>query len=153
MESDQSNGNRGRVSHDTIYAQMSDMALRHRNYEKEIAAWYTAILSAIFGLVLSSRFQASISGIARPLSENRFVQMILDLVVLTIALSSSYSIWFFHVQHTRIDRYIDTLLDPADVERKAAWLRELPKLKPSRLMIAVQLLIALGIIGLIFLEP
>jgi hypothetical protein len=74
---------------------MSDMALRHRNYEKEIAAWYTAILSAIFGLVLSSRLQASTSGIAQPLSENRFVQVILALVVLTIALSSSYSIGSF----------------------------------------------------------
>jgi hypothetical protein len=57
MESNQAQGSRDRVSRDTIYSQMSDIAMRHRNYEKESATFYTAVLSAILGFILSSKLE------------------------------------------------------------------------------------------------
>jgi len=153
MESNQVKESRDRVSRDAIYSQMSNVAMRHRNYEKESATWYTAILSVMMGFILSSKFGASGSDIAQLLSESIYLQMVLAVVILAMALSSSYSTWFFHIQHTCFDKYVDSLLEPEEAEKKTVYLKAIPKLKPTRLIIVVQILIALGTIVLIFLRP
>ena len=153
MESDQVQvkGTKDRVTKDSIYSKMSDVAMRHRNYETETARWYTTVLVAMLGFVLSSKFETPESGIAKPLSRNLPGQAALAVVVLSIALLSCYSIQFYHLQHTRVEEYIDTLLESKEVKKRTDILK-MPKLKPRFLMMGTQILLAFMTVALIFLE-
>ena len=70
-----------RVSRKDIYSQLSDAALRHRNYETETARWYTTILIAILGFILSAKFGETQSGIKLYLSGNLLRQGAFSFIV------------------------------------------------------------------------
>ncbi|MDY7080068.1 MAG: hypothetical protein SXV54_24575 [Chloroflexota bacterium] len=150
MDSDQDKETQ--VPQSSIYSKMSDAAMRHRNYETETAKWYTTILVAMLGFILSSKFGTPDSGVAHLLSKNLPTQVTFTVVVFSIALLSCYSIQFYHLQHTRLERYIDTLLEPGEAKRRTDILK-MPKLKPRLLMMGTQILLALVTAVLIFLEP
>lgn len=158
MESGQVKETEDRVSRDIIYSEMSEAELRHRNYETETARWYTTILVAILGFILSSKFGEPTSGVAQLLSRNPLgcvtvAQVTFAIVVSTIAGLSCYSIKFYHLQHKAYERYVDTLLELEEVTKRTDILKTLPKLKPRHLLMGTQTLLALVAVALIFLEP
>ena len=153
MESGQTfKENKDRIPRKDIYSQLSDAALRHRNYETETARWYTTILIAILGFILSVKFGAPQSGVAQLLSGNFLGQITFASVVFIIAFSSCYAIQFYHRQHTLLERYVDTLLKQEEVKKRNLILN-MPKLKPRFLLMGTQTLLALVTIVLIFIEP
>ena len=138
------------VSSDSIYSEMSGAALRHRNYETETARWYTTILVAILGFVLTAKFGEPQSGVAELLSGSVLVQIAFSAIVVSIAVSSCYSIQYYHRQHMLLERYVDTLLEPEEIDRRVRILK-MPKLKPRFLLMWVQMLLALIIVVLILM--
>jgi hypothetical protein len=90
MGADQAKGTKDRVSRDAIYSEMSNAALRHRNYETEIARWYTTVLVAMLGFIISSRFETPGSGIAQVISENLVIRATLAGIVSSVAFLSCY---------------------------------------------------------------
>ena len=152
MESDQTvKENKDVVPRKDIYYQLSDVALRHRNYETETARWYTTILVAILGFILSAKSGTPQSALGQLLSENFLGQIALSAVVFAITFSSCYAIQFYHRQHSLLEKYIDTLLEQEEVNKRKSILN-MPKLKPRFLLTGTQIFLALIIIVVIFIK-
>ena len=141
-----------RIHRKDIYVQLSNEALRHRNYETETARWYTTILVAILGFILSVKFGTSQSGAALVISGNLLGQISFTAVVFLIAFSSCYSIQFYHHQHRLLEKYVDTLLEQEEVKIRTLIL-DMPGLKPRFLLMGTQAILALVSIALIFIQP
>jgi hypothetical protein len=152
MGSDKCHESEDRVTLDSVYSRMSEVALRHRNYETETARWYTPILVAILGFILSSKFGEGGSGAMRLLSGSLPAQVGFAAIVCSIAFLSCYSIQFYHLQHTRVEKYIDSLLEPEEVQKRMEIMK-MPRLKPRFLLMGTQILLAGVTVAVIFLRP
>jgi len=100
------------ISKNTIYSELCIEMRRHRDYQLEISKWYTTVLLAIIGAILTIKFTYSESMLAKVISNIFWVKLTIIGVVMVIGFSGIYSILYSHWRYTGIKEYVYKYLEP-----------------------------------------
>ena len=131
------------VSLDTIYSEKYNEMRRFRDFELNVAAWYTTILVAILGFIAAERI--SISGFSYILINNLGLQLLLSILTLLIGCASLYSAIYAHWRYEELRDFVTRTLEPPNQYHPSSV-----RIKPNHLIYITQSFIVSLIIGLSF---
>jgi len=93
--------NHDMASCDIVYQELYEEMRRYRDYELSVATWYTAILAAIFGVLIAIKPQLD--------SLNCVVKSLIVALILLLGISSLYSICYAHKRYNQRREIADKL--------------------------------------------
>lgn len=140
------------ASPDTIYAEVCEDIRQVRIYELTSAKWYTALLVAIAGVIVTFKFGTpdNAGSFQYALANSFPIQLLLCTTITGIALFASFTIIFAHRYHRKLERYLDANLFPSEIPSR---MNAIPRTRvlPSHFIIATQLLVAAATDAIILL--
>ncbi len=133
------------VSKDTVYGEFYTEMRRYRDYQLNVATWYTAILLAILSGVLAMKFGSTQSALFQLLSANWIVKVLIAGFATLIGISGIYSILYSSWRHDELRKYVDNHLEPNWKEFKPKKRRVTPRgfllLTEALLVIAIDIVV------------
>lgn len=75
------------VNKDTVYSELYSEMRRYRDYHLNVATWYTVILLAVFGEILTVKFGSVQPGLSQLLSTNLAVKILIAVFTTLIGIS------------------------------------------------------------------
>jgi hypothetical protein len=141
------------VSIDTAYSEVSADIRQVREFQFSSARWYTAILVAISGFILATKFGGSDppSALQQTLNSHLGVQILVAFVISAVALFSSWTIFYAHRLHVKLRHYLDRDFPLKNVAQRGPVTLS-SRLPPRYFFVATQVLIAVATDILLFLR-
>jgi uncharacterized membrane protein len=134
------------VSKDTVYSELYAEMRRYRDYELIASPWYTTILLAILGAILSVKFGVNPSKLSELINRIE-IKLIIFAVVTFIGFSICYSLWYVSQRYHELRKYVDEL-EPKWKKLKSKSM----KFAPNVLMLIIQATLTVIIDVTIFCE-
>jgi len=100
------------VSKDTVYSEFYAEMRRFRDYELTISTWYTAILLAVLGAILTFKFGPTSSELSHLLRTNLLIKILLAGVSSLIGISGLCSVIYASRRYHELREYVDKNLEP-----------------------------------------
>ena len=129
------------VSKDTIYSEMYAEMRRFRDYELTISTWYTVILLAILGAVLTVKFGSVQPNLSQFISTNLSIRLLIAGFVILLGFSGCYSTIYAFQRYRELRKYVDDNLEPK-------WKKFKPKerkVTPREFILLTQVLLVIAI--------
>ncbi len=144
MDKDEKIENSDEVSKNTVYSELYAEMRRYRDYELIVSPWYTMILLAILGAILTVKFGTTESKLYE-LINRKEIKFIVFVVVTFIAFSICYSLWYVSQRYHELRKHADKL----EPEWNKLKLKPM-KFAPSLLMLTIQVILTIAIYLIIF---
>lgn len=133
-----------KVSSDIAYQEMYQEMRRYRDYEVTISTWYTTILLAILGGILTAKYgNLGLDQLVREC----FIKLVSVLIVLIIGGSGIWSIYFSYRRYRHIRDYVFDKKLKIQPDWKQNYMPEKIFPEPRHLILLTQfILVALSIV-------
>lgn len=95
------------VSSDIIYQELYQEMRRYRDYELSASMWYTTILLAVLGAILSAKYGGNL-GLEKFMDEC-IVKFITAFIILIIGSSGMWSVYFSHRRYNHLRSFVNDL--------------------------------------------
>ena len=137
------------VSSDIAYQELYQEMRRYRDYELSVSNWYTTILLAILGGILTAKYGGNL-GLEKLAREGLF-KFVAVFIVLLIGISGMWSVYFSHRRHEHLSDYIFDKNLNLEPDWKKNYKPENIWLKPHCLILVTQLVLTLATIAIVCL--
>ena len=99
----------GSISHESVYAEMYSEMRRYRDYEFTSSTWYLAMLLAILGFLLLTRFGERGTRFGELIASGWSFRIAIMITALLVALSCSLLMAYSFKRYKHLREYVDTL--------------------------------------------
>ena len=144
MDKDEKIENSDEVSKNTVYSELYAEMRRYRDYELVASPWYTMILLAILGAILTMKFGATESKLYEFINRKE-IKFIVFVVVTFIGFSICYSLRYVSQRYHELREHADKL----EPEWNKLKLKPM-KFAPNILMLTIQGILTIAIDVIIF---
>ena len=130
------------VSVNTVYSEIYTEMRRHRDYQFANAQWYTTLLLALIGVILTTKYGGQSPGIKNVIDENVGVKLIITFVTIIVCINSCFTILYSHKRYEKLREYTDKTLEPN-------WKKFTPEktiIQPHNALIFNQILLSIFVI-------
>jgi hypothetical protein len=100
------------VRREAVYREMYNECRRYRDYEFTSSSWYTALLLAMFGFLVATRFGDTAPVLAQWLAESWVLRVCVVLGGAVIAGTANFLIWYSSGRYQELRRYMTSHLEP-----------------------------------------
>lgn len=138
------------IAREIIYSELYNEMRRYRDYELSTATWYTAILIALLGFIVSAKYgnDAHLATFA----QGWCVQVSTVILSTVLGLSSCYSIWYVNRRYSGIRDVVDKHLEPKWVKDAFKPMLSQEVIRP-RYLIYLMLLLLVVITWIVTFSP
>jgi uncharacterized membrane protein YidH (DUF202 family) len=130
------------VSADIVYQEMYEEMRRFRDYELTSSNWYTAILLALTGVILTIKNTDGESSISVLLAQNSLLKFGLSFLALILVTSGIFTALYASSRYYSIREWVNENLEPT-------WKNFNPpvkRIKPIHAIVFVQIVLAIIVI-------
>lgn len=131
-----------KVPHETVYSELYNEMRRYRDYELTAATWYTVILVALLGFIISAKYGADDS--LAKFVQICAVQGSTVLISTILGVSSCYSVWYADRRYRAIRKIVDEHLEPKWVQEAFKPILSQKAIRPRCFIYLVQLLLVVA---------
>ncbi len=136
------------ASPDARYAEAHAEKRSYRDYELTFATWYTAVLLAVLGGVVTAKFGDAAPALQPFLNAYSVVGWIAAGLAAVVGLSACYCQWYVARRYDEVERYLVRFGDSAGRLGRGRHL-----LRPRYLIALVQLLLTSATVAAVFAFP
>lgn len=129
------------------YTEYYNEMRRFRDYELTASTWYSAILLAILGFIISEKFNPK-SSLAHLLSMNTSAEIFVAIVVTLIGSLGIYCICFVSYRYQELRTYVTEFMEPSD-----SFVPKIIHFQPRHAIILTQVILILATNFLLLLAP
>jgi membrane protein YqaA with SNARE-associated domain len=136
------------INQEAVYAEMYNEMRRFRDYEFTSSMWYTSILLALIGFVVSTRFAQPTEGLAKFIEDNLWMKIIIAAIAVLLGAASTYLIYYTCSRYDHLREWTDDNLEP---EWKKYRAKNIP-FKPRHIYYITQIVLVVTVLILLFIE-
>lgn len=100
------------VCENTVYTELYAELRRYRDYEFTSSTWYSALLLAILGFLVASRFGDTAPRFALLLETSCAAKVLFVAVAALIAGTSTFLVWYSYARYQELRKYTTDNLEP-----------------------------------------
>lgn len=100
------------VTREAVYGEMYNELRRYRDYEFTSSTWYTAILVAILGFLVATRFENTAEGFSAYFQSSCFLRCAVIFVSAIIAGASTFLVNYSYRRYRELRNYTTNHLEP-----------------------------------------
>jgi hypothetical protein len=128
-----------KISNEAVYSELYNEMRRYRDYELSASTWYTAILIALLGFIVSVKYGSSDP--VSTFSHIWYFQVLVLLISTILGVSSFYSIWYANKRYSEIRKIVDEHLEPKWVKEAFKPILLQKRVRPRRFIYIIQILL------------
>jgi uncharacterized membrane protein YidH (DUF202 family) len=133
---------RDHVSADIVYQEMYEEMRRFRDYELASSNWYTAILLALAGVILTLKNANGDITISTLLSQSSLLKIGLSVLAIILVSSGIFTALYASSRYNHMRAWVDKNLEP----KWKTYTPPVKQLKPIHAIVIVQIILAIIVI-------